>query len=124
MLTDEQTKQIEALAAQHGKVVHVEHEGHVLVFRRPDRMMVKEYRRKEDSPSEKSDRVDQLAQQTIVAFDAETDAVRARNLFLGFLDEFPMFCESGRMQTAISVLGGLVAEENALILGKGCSIWK
>ena len=119
MLSDEQ---IDGLRAKFGKVGTVDFEGHQLVFRRPTRDQVKDYRRKEDSPSEKQDRVDQLAQQTIVAFDGAEDPIQARTAFLAFLDEFPMFCDSPKAQTVLTVLAGGQEAENASILGKGCSV--
>jgi len=118
-LSDEQ---IEALRVKYGRVGHVEHEGHQLVFRRPTREQVKEYRRKEDSPSEKPDRVDQLAQQTIVAFDGIEETIACRTAFLAFLDEYPMVADSPRLQTVLTVLAGGQEAESARILGKGCSV--
>jgi hypothetical protein len=114
--------QLEALRVKYGRVGTVDWTGHQLVFRRPSRDEVREYRRKEDSPREKPDRVDQLAQATIVAFDGRDDILQARTMFLAFLDEYPFFCDSPKLQTVITVLAGGIEEEASSILGKGCSV--
>jgi hypothetical protein len=119
MLTDEQ---IEAIRSKCGRVGVIEYAGHQLVFKRPSRDNVRDYRRKVDSPAEKPDALDQLAQITIVAFDGEQDLVKARNAFLGFLEEFPMFTSSAKCMSVFNVLTGLVEEEDAQDLGKGVSV--
>lgn len=119
MLTDEQ---IDALGTKFGKVGTVDFEGHQIVFRRPSRDQIKDYRRKEDSASEKQDRVDQLAQQTIIAFDGNEEPTACRVAFLSFLEEFPMFCDSPKAQTVLTVLAGGQEESGAALLGKGCSV--
>jgi hypothetical protein len=122
MADEEREKRLEALRLKYGRVGHVDFAGHFLVFRRPARAEVREYRRKEDVPSEKVDRVDSLANQLLVAFDANEDPVGARGLFLTFLDEYPGFCDSPKIQTVLAVLMGMQEEEHATILGKGCSV--
>jgi hypothetical protein len=122
-LTDEQQKQIEAMAAQHGRIGHVEHDGHLMVFRAPDGIQVRDFKRKAFT-QEKVDRIDQLCQQIIVCFDGETDPLKARLLFGSFLAEYPLFEDNPRLQTILSVMVGVVAEEDAQVLGKGCGIWR
>jgi hypothetical protein len=114
---------IAKLQEQHGKIGVVDFEGHRLVFRRPNRVQVREYRRKEDSAAEKPDRVDQLAQQTIVALDDVNDPPRAAQAFQAFLDEYPGFCDSPKFQVVIAILTGIQETENTRFLGKGCDVW-
>jgi hypothetical protein len=119
MLTEEQ---LEAARAKYGKIGVIEYGGHQLVFRRPTRENVRDYRRKMDSPSEKPDGLDQLAQVSMIAFDGEEDITRARVAFLGFLDEYPLFTGSAKALSVFNVLTGLVEEEEAGSLGKGASV--
>ena len=119
MLNDEQ---VEGLRIKYGKVAVVDYRDHQLVFRRPSRDNMRDYRRKQDSPSERADALDQLAQLTIVAFDDETDGVRCRTAFLAFLDEFPAFTSHPKPMAAIAALSGLVEQEDEATLGKGVSI--
>lgn len=119
MLTEEA---LSDLQKKHGKIGVVEFEGHQIVFSRPSREQARDFRRKEDSPTEKPDRVDQLAQQTIVALDGETDATKARIGFLSFLQDYPLFCDSPKAQTVLTVLAGGMEATEAKLLGKGCSV--
>lgn len=120
MLDDGQIEELRKRCG--GKVGVVDFDGHQLVFRRPTRDEVREYRRKKDSPSEKPDALDQLAQATIVAFDGEPDTVRARTLFLGFLDEYPLFTSGPKPSVVFGRLTGLVEAEDADAMGKGVSV--
>jgi hypothetical protein len=105
-----------------GKIGIIDFSDHHLVFRLPTRIEAREYRRKEDSPAEKPDRLDQLATSIIVAFDGEEDTFKARGLFLDFLVKFPLFCDGPKPQTVFSVLLGVQEVEHSTILGKGCSV--
>ena len=127
MLTDEQTAQVEAWKTQlqavgdtHGKIGHVEHEGHVLAWTIPNDTQAREYKRKAGDP----DRVKQLLQQTIVFCDGETDRGRCVALFNLLWAEYPFFDDNSRVQTVVSVLTGVVEEAAAGLLGKGCLIWR
>lgn len=113
---------LEALKVKHGKIGEVWWSGHQLVFRRPDRMQVRDYRRKQDTAAEKPDSIDQLAQVMLVAFDGEQDGTRARTLFLTFLDEYPAVTSSPKLLGCISCLAGLAEEEDEANLGKGVTI--
>jgi hypothetical protein len=118
---DEQ--QIEALRTQHGgKVAVIDWGSHQLVFKRPSRDSIRDYRRKIDSPAEKPDATDQLAQVTIVAIDGETDGDMVRARFLKFLDEYPLFTSGGRCMVAMNILTGMASEEEFESLGKGVSV--
>ncbi len=114
---------IKALEKTHKKVGVIDWDGHQLVFRRPSRVDTREYNRKQDSPAEKPDALDQLAQVTLVAFDGETDPIRARTLFNVFLDDYPMFCNAPRVANLMGALGGAMEAEEAKALGKGVAIW-
>jgi hypothetical protein len=118
MLSEEQ---IEAFASRHGQVGIIDWSGHRLVFRRPTRADVRDYRRKGDNPQEKLDRIDQLLQVTIVAFDDEQESNAVRALFLQFLVEYPLFGNSEKALGTINVLAGLVESEEAAQMGKGVS---
>lgn len=124
MLSDEEMDaRLEPFRAKYGKVGGVEFSGHVLVFKRPTREHIRDYRRKKESDVEKVDAMDQLAQITIVAFDGEDDPNRARMTFTGvFLVEYPMAISNPRFVACLSTLAGLVDEEEAKELGKGVRI--
>jgi len=119
VLNDEQ---IESIRKTHGRVGVVDYDGHRLVFRRPSRDEIRDYRRKQDSAAEKPDCLDQLAQQTLAAFDDVTDPMQARVAFLAFLDSFPAFTSCGKFLAVSSVLSGMVEAEAAEALGKGASV--
>ena len=119
MLNEEQ---LEAIRAKYGRIGVIDFGGHQIVFRRPTREHVRDYRRKTDSPAEKPDALDQLAQQTLAAFDGEQDPIRSRQSFLSFLDEYPLFTGSGKVLSVFNILTGLVEEEEAGSLGKGASV--
>lgn len=112
----------EELQRQYTKVGVVEWDGHRLAFRLPTRVEMREYRRKASSPQELPDRVDQLAQSTIVSFDGCGDILQARTLFNAFLERYPRFTDSEKAQSILGILSGAVEEEAASTLGKGCSI--
>jgi hypothetical protein len=119
MLNEEQ---IEAFVTRYGKVGIVDWSGHQLVFRRPTRQDIREYRRKSDSIAEKEDALDQLAQVTMVAFDGEQEPAAARAAFLAFLNEYPAFTSGTRCSMTLNALSGLVEEEASQDMGKGVSI--
>jgi hypothetical protein len=115
--------QLEELRVKYAKIGVVEFNGHTLVFRKPSREHVREYRRKKDSDAEKMDAMDQLAQATILAFDAETDPNKARTTFTGqFLDDYPLAISNPKFVALLSALAGLIEEEDAADLGKGVSV--
>lgn len=114
---------LDELRSKHGKIGVVDFNGHVLVFRRPSRENIRDYRRKQDSASEKMDALDQLAQITILAFDDTDDPNGARRLFTDvFLEEFPGATSHKRFVLCLSALGGMVEDEDAADLGKGVSV--
>lgn len=120
MLTDEQIEAVRIRCG--GKVGVVTWYGHQLVFRRPSRDQVRDYRRKQDT-SEKPDALDQFAQVMIVCFDGEQDPTRARVAFTGsFLEEYPAFTSSARFMVVANSLAGLIELEESADLGKGASV--
>jgi hypothetical protein len=109
---------LEALRVQYGgRIAVVEWYGHQLVFRKPSRDDIREYRRK-GGTTEEPDRVDQLTQVMLCAFDGQTDPVGARTAYLGFLSEYPLFTSTAKCNAAVNVLSGLVEVESAEALGK------
>jgi len=115
--------QLEALRVKYGKIGIVEYNAHTLVFRKPTREQVREYRRKKDSDAEKMDAMDQLAQVTLLAFDAESDPDKARTTFTRqFLDDYPLAISNPKFVAVLSALAGLIEEEDAKDLGKGASV--
>ena len=120
MLTEEN---LETLTLRHGKIGRVEFAGHEIVFRRPTRDDCREYRRMQASPAEKHDAIERLAQVTLVAFDGDLDVNRARTFYTAtFLEEYPLFSSNPRVMNLLSVLSGVVEEEDAADLGKGASV--
>lgn len=116
-------EKIDGLRAKYGKIGVVEYNGHMLVFRKPTREHVREYRRKKDSESEKMDAMDQLAQVTIVAFDGEDDPNRARTIFTTvFLEDYPLAISNPKFVGCLSALAGLLEEEDERDLGKGVTV--
>lgn len=119
-LSDEQ---LVGLETKYGKIGVIEFSGHTLVFKKPDRVMVRDYRRKLTSPDEKMDAADQLAQACIVAFDGELDPNKARMVFtMSFLNDYPMFTNTAKYIQVFNVLLGLVETQDVTDMGKGCSI--
>ena len=112
----------ETIRARVGRTGTINFGGHELVFRRPTRLDVRDYRRKQDTAAEKPDALDQIAQISLVAFDGEQDLVRARMAFLGFLDAFPLFTSGPAFMTVFSVLTGLVEAEDSDEMGKGVRV--
>lgn len=113
----------ETLRSRHTKIAIVEWNGHAIVFRRPTRDECHAYRVAIEHPETKADAMEQLCQRTIVAFDGEQDANKARVTFTTiFLVESPMFSITSKVKAAIGVLAGLVEEEDAIDLGKGVTI--
>jgi hypothetical protein len=116
-------EKIEALRVKYGKVGAVDYNGHTLVFRKPTRENVRDYRRKKDDAIEKMDAMDQLAQATIVAFDDEEDPNRARTIFTtSFLEDYPLAISNPKFVGCLSALAGLLEEEDEKDLGKGVSV--
>lgn len=115
--------QLEELRVKHVKIGVVDYNGHQLVFRRPTREQVREYRRKKDSDAEKMDAMDQLAQATILSFDGEADPDKARQVFTReFLTDYPLAVSNPKFVSVLSALAGLIEEEDARDLGKGASV--
>ena len=109
---------LEALRVQCGGVIHVlEFRGHQIVFRKPTRDHVRDFRSKEGTPAE-PDRVDQLTQVMVAAFDGGTDPVVARTAYIGFLSECPMFTDSAKCRAAVNTLSGITESADADALGK------
>jgi hypothetical protein len=114
---------LEELRIKYGKIGVVEYNLHSLVFRRPSRDHVREYRRKQDTPMEKADAMDQLAQVTIVAFDLEDEPNKARVIFTEkFLEDYPLAVSNPRFVSVLTALAGLIEEEEYKNLGKGASV--
>jgi hypothetical protein len=114
---------LEGLRLKYGKIGIVDFNDHRLVFRKPSREHVREYRRKKDSDAEKMDAMDQLAQATIVAFDGQTDPNKARETFtMRFLEDYPLAISNPKFVAVLSALAGLIEEEDAKDLGKGASV--
>lgn len=115
--------QLEELKVKYSKIGVVEFNGHQLVFRRPTRDDCREYRRQRESPSEKHEATEHLSQKVIVAFDGELDVIKARTFYTStFLEEFPLFTSTTKVQAALGTLAGLVEDEDAQDLGKGVQI--
>jgi hypothetical protein len=108
---------LEALRVQSGGTIHViDFRGHQIVFRRPTRDHVRDFRRKEGTPAE-ADRVDQLTQFMLVACDGETGE-KGRAMYLGFLEECPLFTDSAKCRAAVNTLAGITESADAEALGK------
>lgn len=115
--------QLEELQGKYGKIGCVEFSGHQIVFKKPTRDQCNNYRRMRESDAEKHMANELLAQAMIVAFDGETDANKARTIYTGtFLEDFPLFVSSGKAQSVIGALSGLVEDEDVLDLGKGALV--
>ena len=113
---------LEALRLKYGKIGVVAYNGHQIVFRKPTRDNCRDYRRMRDSASEKADAVEFLAQVSLAAFDGELEVNKARTHYTNvFLDEFPLFANTPKVMAVLSLLTGMVEEEDAIDLGKGVS---
>jgi hypothetical protein len=121
VLTEEQIGELEA---RWKKIALVDWDGHQIVFARPTREQIRDYRRKQEvGAQEKADALEQLAQATIVAYDGVADQTKARVAFTsGFLEEYPAAVGSSRFTNALSWLAGSIEEETAEALGKGVSV--
>ena len=109
---------LESLRVRYGgRVGVVDWSGHQIVFRKPTREDIREFRRK-GGTAEEPDRVDQLSQVMLVAFDGEVDLVKARTMYLGFLSEYPLFTSGAKCSAAINALSGIVEVESEAALGK------
>jgi hypothetical protein len=116
-------EQLQALESAHKKIAIIDWNTHTVVFRRPTRDECHDYRVAQESPATKADANEQLCQRTIVAFNGETDANRARVYFTStFLVEHPMFGSTAKVKIALGALMGLVEEEDLADLGKGVSV--
>ena len=112
--------QLESLRSRYGKIGVVAYAGHEIVFRRPTRDDCRNYRRMQASAAEKHDAIETLAQITLVAFDDDIDVNRARTTYTTtFLEEYPLFSSVPRVMSVLSVLSGVVEEEDVADLGKG-----
>lgn len=111
ILSDEQ---LQALNAAHKKVRVLAWDEHEIVLRRATRDEVRLYRERGEELQTKTDRVDQLAQTLIVAFDGETDPTKARVAFTSaFLEEYPGFTSAHWVAAVVSYLCGMVEEKDA-----------
>lgn len=119
-MLDEQSQEV--LRGRYGAVATVDFNGHQLVFRRPSRDEVREFRRKERSPAEADDAVDYVSQLTMVAFDGEADPMKARVAYGAFLQDHPRFTESTKFRIAFNLLSGRVEREDIADMGKGVSV--
>ncbi len=114
---------LEALQKQYGKIGIVDFNGHRVVFKKPTRDQARNYRRMISEPAEKPDSMEFLAQATIVAFDDTAEPNAARVLFTGtFLEEYPMAIGNARFAGCLSVLSGIMDDEEARDLGKGVTV--
>lgn len=114
---------IESIRARLGIIGVVEYNGHTIVFRKPSRENVRDYRRKRESESERADAMEQLAQVTVVAFDDIDDPNAARTRFTGeFLERYPMAISNAKFASCLSALAGLIEVEDHQDLGKGVSV--
>lgn len=113
---------IESLRLKHGAVGVVEYNGHQLLFRRPSREEAREWRRKEASAAEQPDAADYLSQLIMVAFDGDTDGLRARTAYGLFLTEHPLFTLSTKFRIVFNLLTGRVEREDIADMGKGVSV--
>ena len=98
-----------------GKIGVVDWQGHQLVFQKPTRDDIRDFRRKGEGDP---DRVDQLTQVMLVSFDGETDRVKARQAYIAFLSDAPLFTDTAKCRAAVNVLGGIVEVEDSETLGK------
>lgn len=113
--------ELETLRTRYGKIGIIDYNGHQIVFRRPTRDNCRDYRRKIET--EKSEAIEQLAQVTLVAFDGEQDANKARTIYTSvFLEEVPLFTSNTKVMAVLGALSGVVEEEEATDLGKGACV--
>ncbi len=114
---------LEELRLKHGKIGVVTFNTHTVVFKRPTRDITREYRRMRDSPAEKADAMDRLAQITIIAFDLQDEPNAARVTFTdSFLVDYPMATSNPKFINVLSALSGLVEEEDYQDMGEGASV--
>jgi hypothetical protein len=118
MLSDDQLK---ALNTAHSKVRVIAWAGHEIVFRKANREEYRAYRRAGESEFEKSDRVDQLSQKLVVAFDDDTALPRCRERYTSFLEEYPAFADVQQHKAVFADLVGMIEEEDSIALGKAVS---
>jgi hypothetical protein len=115
--------ELEQLRVKYAKIGVVEFSGHQIVFKKPTRDHIRDYRRKKDSDTEKMDAMDQLAQVTIVAYDRELDPNAARERFtMQFLEAYPMAISNPKFVAVLQGLAGILEEEDVRDLGKGASV--
>jgi hypothetical protein len=115
--------QLDSLRVKYGKIGVVTYNHHTIVFKRPNRDHIREYRRKRDTPAERADAMDQLAQITIIAFDLIDDPNKARIQFTDtFLEEYPIAISHPKFLNVLTALAGLVEEEDYQDLGEGASV--
>ena len=114
--------QLESLRLKHGgKIGILPWDGHQLVFRRPSRDAARMYAIKKAEVD--LDAIDQLAQQTLVAFDGMTDPVETiRYSFGALLIEYPLMMMSNSARVIFAHLVGVVERDDELEMGKGVSV--
>jgi hypothetical protein len=116
--------QIESLQVKFRKVGVVSWEGHQILFRKPQRAEWHEYLRRKDTRGESHTALEQLTQQTIVAFDGETDVTKARVTYSNiFLEECPGFANAPEVSAILAVLAGTAQEEEVESLKKVGVVW-
>lgn len=114
---------LDAAQKQYGRIGTVEFSGNTIVFRKPTRLEVRDYRRMLDTPAERPDALDSLAQKTILAFNDLTEPNAARVVFTGsFLESYPLAMGNDKFKALLGVLSGLVEDEDAADLGKGVTV--
>lgn len=112
--------QLDELKLKFQKIAVIDYNGHQIVFRRPTREHTREYRRMRESDAEKHLAMESLAQQTLAAYDGDTDPNSARTKYTAiFLEEFPLFVNVPKVTAALSALAGMVEEEDEKNMGKG-----
>lgn len=115
--------ELDELGRKHKRVIALDWNEHQIVLRQASRDNVRNYRARE-SGADAADRVDQLTQEIIVAFDGETDPVLCRERYHSFLEyEGMAWTSSPKCMWAISKLTGVVEEHVADEWGKGASAY-
>lgn len=119
-------EQLTALEQAHGKIKHVEYNGHDIVFRKPKRVEVTEHATKlERGGPEKIGADEHLAKQIVVHCDGE-EGTAARFALVALIEEFPYLARNEKIGMAIGKLVGVVEDLDAKtygtnLTGKGSS---
>lgn len=110
------------LETQHGRIGVVHWDGCQLVWRKPTREEVRAFRAQIESPSEKTNAHDLASQVTMLAFNGEQDATKARLLYGMFLADYPDFTSSAKYRVVFNQLFGRVEADDVIDLGKGAFV--